>query len=265
VRAVENTYIEKIVLFVMVVGSVTKYLLYGLVGAFAISALIDPKRAYGATQAFSGVGSALGSLGSGLQGLLTGVGVGGSKLLNPLWTLKDLIYAPQAGVQTPTDIREIESTSDPTRFNPPGWTHPFAYGSPEHLRYLELENDPRSYPQGGQPIFNFALRKDIDPISPVAPVRVHGQNLPLTQAAIDYYNRLGVTVSPEGNQTVQSQNTQNATSASHAPVLTDRGVSVVNPLVGSVGSTHVATRGGSATASAAAASLAAAGQASWSS
>jgi hypothetical protein len=218
----------------MVVGSLTKYLLYGLIGAFAVSALIDPKRAYGATQAFSGVGSALGSLGSGLQGLLTGIGTGGASLLNPLWTLKDLIYSPQAGVQTPTDIREISSVSNP------------AFEAPQAKQYEGLETDPRSYPQGGQPIFAFAMRKDIDPVQTVAPATVHGQNLPLTQTAIDYYNSLGVTVSPEANQTVTSQNTQNATSASAA-----------SSIAGSVGSSFVSTRGGSAAASAAAAALSA--------
>lgn len=218
----------------MVVGSLTKYLLYGLIGAFAVSALIDPKRAYGATQAFSGVGSALGSLGFGLQGLLTGIGTGGAQLLNPLWTLKDLIYSPQAGVQTPTDIREISSVSNPT------------FEAPQAKQYEGLETDPRSYPQGGQPIFAFAMRKDIDPVQTVAPATVHGQNLPLTQTAIDYYNSLGVTVSPEANQTVTSQNTQNATSASAA-----------SSIAGSVGSSFVSTRGGSAAASAAAAALSA--------
>jgi len=223
----------------MVVGSLTKYLLYGLVGAFAVSALIDPKRAYGATQAFSGVGSALGSLGSGLQGLLSGIGTGGAQLLNPLWTLKDLIYSPQAGVQTPTDIREISSVSNPY------------FEAPQAQQYERLETDPRSYPQGGQPIFAFAMRKDIDPIQAVAPVTVHDQNLPLTQTAIDYYNRLGVTVSPEVNQTVNSQNTQNATSAAHGSV-TSGGIS------GVVGSSYVSTTGGSAAASTAAAALSAA-------
>ena len=222
----------------MVVGSLTKYLLYGLIGAFAVSALIDPKRAYGATQAFSGVGSALGSLGSGLQGLLSGIGTGGAQLLNPLWTLKDLIYSPQAGVQTPTDIREISSVTNP-------YTE-----APQAKQYEGLESDPRSYPQGGQPIFAFAMRKDIDPVQLVAPTTVHAQNLPLSQTAIDYYNRLGVTVSPEGSQTVTSQNSQNATSASAASVTTG-GIS------GVVGSSYVSTRGGSDAASAAAAALSA--------
>ena len=38
--------------------SIGKWLLYGLVGAFAISALVDPARAQGTIGAFSGVGTA---------------------------------------------------------------------------------------------------------------------------------------------------------------------------------------------------------------
>jgi len=77
--------------------SIGKWLLFGLVGAFAVSALVDPQRAFATTQAFKGVGGALGSLGGGVQSLFTGVGTGVAKLFNPLFTLKDLIYGPQAG------------------------------------------------------------------------------------------------------------------------------------------------------------------------
>ena len=86
--------------------SIGKWLLYGLVGAFAISALVDPARAQGTIGAFGGIGTALGSLGSGVQSLLTGTGVGVSKLFNPLFTLRDLIYGPQAGVQIQRALAE---------------------------------------------------------------------------------------------------------------------------------------------------------------
>lgn len=216
----------------MVLG-LTKWVIYGLVGAFAIASLVDPKRAYGATQAFSGVGSALGSLGSGLQDLLTGIGTGGSKLLNPLWTLKDLIFSPQAGVQTPTDIREIASTQNPYQ------------ESSQQQQYEKLETDIRSYPQGEQPVFQFGFNSQIDPVQAVAPVTVLGRNLPLTQTAINYYEGIGVTVSPSSNQTIASSNSQNATS----------------PAAGEVGSKSYSVVGGSLAASAAAAALTARAQA----
>ena len=234
----------------MVVGSLTKYLLYGLVGAFAIISLVDPQRAYGATQAFSAAGGTLGSWGTGIQKLLTGIGTGGASLLNPLWTLKDLIYAPQAGTQIPTDIREISSVSNP-------------YLDIEPNIIKRIERDPRSYPQGEDPIFDrptgppfeFHVRRGFG-ATPVALATVStwlpGQEaLPLSQSAIDYYESIGATVSPSSNQTVATTNSQNATSASAASVTTG-GIS------GVVGSSFVSTTGGSEAASAAAASLRAA-------
>jgi hypothetical protein len=92
--------------------SLTKWLIYGLVGAFAVSALINPARASGTAQAFGGIGSALGNLGTGTQSLLTGIGTGASQLLNPLWTLRDLIFGPQAGVQVPTDVNQVIKTGN---------------------------------------------------------------------------------------------------------------------------------------------------------
>ena len=76
--------------------SLGKWIILGLAGAFAISALVDPARAHGTVSAFGGIGTALGSLGGGVQSLLSGVGTGTAKLFNPLFTLRDLIYGPQA-------------------------------------------------------------------------------------------------------------------------------------------------------------------------
>ena len=92
--------------------SITKWLIYGLVGAFALSSLIDPARAQGTVSAFGGIGTALGNLGRGTQSLLTGVGTGASQLFNPLWTLRDLIYGPMAGVQVQGDIEQVTSTGN---------------------------------------------------------------------------------------------------------------------------------------------------------
>ena len=180
--------------------SIGKWLLYGLVGAFALSALIDPQRALATTQAFKGVGGALGSLGGGVQSLFTGVGTGVAKLFNPLFTLKDLIYGPQAGLQTQTDVREIGSTGG------------FATTSQEIQSTATLQTLSPSQQAAG---FQFSSRPSISPV-PVAAATVHGQNLPLSAAAISYYNALGVTVSPSSNETVSSQNTGNAGGVSSA-------------------------------------------------
>ena len=191
--------------------SIGKWLLYGLVGAFAVSALVDPARAQGTIGAFSGVGTALGSLGGGIQSLLTGTGTGISKMFNPLFTLRDLIYGPQAGVQVQSDIEQVTSTGN-------------IQASQIAAQQTAIELDPAApfTPMttgfGGVPLssgFSFSSRPLISS-GPVAQVMVHGQSLPLSQAAISHYQQLGVTVSPESNQTIQSQNSNNATSPSSA-------------------------------------------------
>jgi hypothetical protein len=195
--------------------SLTKLLLYGIVGAFAISALVYPNRAYATTQAFGGIGSALGNLGTGLLQLGTGAGTGAAKLLNPLFTLRDLIFPQQGGAQPSTLVTEEsrlgQITNTPQQvqataagqFNPPGWTGQQDYGTP---------GTPTTAPYiPGAPRFTFTSSPEISSV-PTAAATVHGQDVPLSQSAIDYYNKIGVDVSPSSNQTVSSTNSQNATS-----------------------------------------------------
>ena len=214
--------------------SIGKWLIYGLVGAFALSALVDPNRAYATTQAFKGVGGALGSLGSGVQSLLTGVGTGTAKLFNPLFTLRDLIYGPQAGVQVPNDIRQSSSTQNLTVQQEPFvmktiMLDPYAPYTPATTGFggTPALGEPPNYSVGlaqegaaeaantAVQGFSYRFTPSISP-APVAQVMVHGESLPLSQAAISHYQELGVTVSPEVNQTIQSQNSGNATGASSA-------------------------------------------------
>ena len=184
--------------------SIGKWLLFGLVGAFAISSLINPQKAFATTQAFGGVGTALGSLGGGIQSLLTGTGTGVSKLFNPLFTLRDLIYGPQAGVQVEKDIYQSSATGNLT-----------IQQNPYEIEAIQLDPAAPYTPFPNPSGFSYSSRPSISP-APVAQVMVHGQSLPLSQAAISHYQALGVTVSPEVNQSVQSQNAGNATGASSA-------------------------------------------------
>jgi len=180
--------------------SIGKWLLYGLVGAFAISALVDPARAQGTIGAFSGIGTALGSLGSGVQSLLTGVGTGTAKLFNPLFTLRDLIYGPQAGVQVEKDIYQSASTGNLTTKQ-----------TPYEVEAIQLDPAAPYTPFPNPAGFSYSSRPSISP-APVAQVVVHGQSLPLSQDAIKHYQALGVAVSPESSETVAAQNSGNATS-----------------------------------------------------
>jgi hypothetical protein len=213
--------------------SIGKWLLYGLVGAFAVSALVDPARAQGTIGAFSGIGTALGSLGGGVQSLLTGTGVGVSKLFNPLFTLRDLIYGPQAGVQVQGDISQVSETGniqtsqvasqqqaielDPyAQFTP--ITTGFGgapLGTPPNYSVEKAQEGAAIAADHAIQGFSYHFKPSISP-QPIAQVSVHGQSLPLSQAAISHYQALGVTVSPEANQSVASQNQGNATSVSSA-------------------------------------------------
>jgi len=181
----------------------------GLVGAFALSALIDPQRAFATTQAFKGVGGALGSIGGGIQSLFTGIGTGSAKLLNPLWTLRDLIYGPQAGVQVEKDIYQSTATGNLS-------TQQTIYETQNIQLDPNAPYTPINTGFGGVPLgFTYTSQPSISPV-PVTQAVVHGQTLPVSAAAVEYYNSIGVTVTPASSQTVASQNSGNATGVSSA-------------------------------------------------
>jgi len=214
--------------------SLTKWIIYGLIGAFAVTSLIDPQRAFASTQAFKGVGGALGSLGSGVQSLFTGIGTGTAKLFNPLFTLRDLIYGPQAGVQTSTDIRQSSSTQNLTiaqepyqirsiQLDPAAPYTPVTSGFGGVPTLGEPPNYSEKIAEQGAAIaadhtlqgFSYKMQPGMGG-APVAQAVVHGVSLPLSADAVRYYNQIGVTVTPEASDTVASQNASNATSATNA-------------------------------------------------
>lgn len=194
----------------MVVGNVVKWLGLALVGAFLFMSVADPSRASATVSTLRSGGPLLSTYGTGIRDLFEGIGTGAAKLLNPFWTLRDLIYGPQAGAQVDTAVRESVSTGQAitasgiianVEDNP---SEPF---DPGNTHYDRFQNAPLSVP--------FYTDTSISPV-PVANVSVHGQNVPLSQAAISYYQNLGVTVSPQNAQTVASQNSSNANSSNSA-------------------------------------------------
>ena len=76
----------------MVIGKLTGYLALGLVGAFLINALARPGSAIGTGAALTETGIGIGSIGVGIGEALRSIGSGSSKLLDPLFSLKDLLY-----------------------------------------------------------------------------------------------------------------------------------------------------------------------------
>lgn len=207
-----STYLGPIVWFVMVVGSVIKWAGLALVGAFLFTSLADPQRAAGAVSSLRSAGTLFSTYGTGIKDLLEGIGTGSAKLLNPFWTLRDLIYGPQAGAQIQTNVRQAESTD----FQTPASTliinteqdpsPPFNPGTTPGPLPTSDPRDALSVP--------FFTDRSISPV-PVANVQVHGVNVPLSEDAIKWYQDLGVTVSPPNTETVHSQNPSNATSITH--------------------------------------------------
>ena len=83
----------------MVVGIIKKILPIAIIGigVFALANIVArPKEASMSATALSetltSFGGGIGSIGSGVQSLFSGIGTGSAQLLNPLFTLKDLIY-----------------------------------------------------------------------------------------------------------------------------------------------------------------------------
>ena len=76
----------------MVIGKIGGYLALGLVGAFLLNALIRPASAIGTGAALQETGSGIASIGAGIGESLRSIGSGSAKLLDPLFSLKDLIY-----------------------------------------------------------------------------------------------------------------------------------------------------------------------------
>ena len=222
--------------------SLTKWLIYGLVGAFAISSLIDPARAQGTVQAFGGIGTALGNLGRGTQSLLTGIGTGAAQLFNPLWTLRDLIYGPQAGAQTQKDVYEIAATGNTANTQQQIQQQQAVVTQQQETGFFPTQVTPQqqagmtpTYTQQGAAQgaaiaaqdtalgFSYRMQPGLNP-APVTRAIVHGVPLPLSAEAIQYYQKLGVAVTPDNNQTVQSNNSSNATASTSTTATTQASI-----------------------------------------
>ena len=81
--------------------------------------LVRPAHAQQSTDVISslgaGLGSGLSSVGSGVQTFLTGVGTGSAQLLNPLFSLKTLIYGDE---DSQSGIEQTANASSTSRRNP---------------------------------------------------------------------------------------------------------------------------------------------------
>ena len=206
-------------------------MVYGLVGAFALSSLIDPARASGTVGAFSGIGGVLGNLGAGLKSLGQGAGSGAAGLLNPLWSLRDLIYGPQAGAQVQKDMYEITSTGNTANTQQEIQQQQNVQAQFQSTGSFPTQTTPQQQ-EGMTPAYSlqgstlgaaqaadqtlqgwsYSYQTGLNPQA-VTQAQVHGVNVPLTPQAVQYYQSIGVDVSPANPQTVAANNGGNATGA----------------------------------------------------
>ena len=76
----------------MVIGRLAGYLGIAFVGAWLLNTLIRPAEALGSASALVETGSGIASIGEGIGSSLRSIGSGSAKLLDPLFSLKDLLY-----------------------------------------------------------------------------------------------------------------------------------------------------------------------------
>lgn len=157
----------------VVLGKIIPIVAAGLAIFFLGNAIVRPAEARltGAalTETGVGLGSSLSSIGSGLGSLLGNVGTGSAQLLNPLFSLKTLIYGDAAS-QSDNQVNQIANASNYTIDIP---TPNTASSSPAV--------SPESAPETRQSVITFPSGART--------------TYPLSQAAIDYYRNIGVDIS----------------------------------------------------------------------
>ena len=98
----------------MVIGKITSYLALGLVGAFVLNTLIRPTSALGTGAALQETGIGISSIGKGIGDSLRSIGQGSAKLLDPLFSLRDLVYS--ADVSGAANVSPVAQNEGETHY-----------------------------------------------------------------------------------------------------------------------------------------------------
>ena len=97
----------------MVIGRIGSIMALGLIGAFLLNTLIRPTSAIKTGAALGITGTGIASIGEGIGSSLRSIGSGSAKLLDPLWTLKDLLYdANVSGAASVGPVSQEQGTTD---------------------------------------------------------------------------------------------------------------------------------------------------------
>jgi|TARA_R100001086_G_scaffold38012_1_gene16904 hypothetical protein len=98
----------------MVIGKITSYLALGLVGAFLLNTIIRPTSALGTGAALQETGIGISSIGKGIGDSLRSIGQGSAKLLDPLFSLRDLVYS--ADVSGAANVSPVAQNEGETNY-----------------------------------------------------------------------------------------------------------------------------------------------------
>jgi len=133
----------------MVIGKLTSYLALGLVGAFLINALVRPASAIGTGAALTETGIGIGAIGRGIGESLRSVGQGSAKLLDPLWSLKDLLYdANVSGAASVGPVSQVQGTVNATQGSISPSSSTITWSSGTTANVPSLSPAARSYYRG---------------------------------------------------------------------------------------------------------------------
>jgi len=99
----------------MVIGKITSYLALGLVGAFLLNTIIRPADAIGTGGALQETGKGIGAIGKGIGDSLRSIGSSSAKLLDPLFSLRDLVYS--SDVSGSANVSPVAQNQGETNYN----------------------------------------------------------------------------------------------------------------------------------------------------
>jgi len=99
----------------MVIGKITSYLALGLVGAALLNTIIRPAEAIGTGAALQETGKGIASIGKGIGDSLRSIGSGSAKLLDPLFSLRDLVYS--SDVTGAANVSPTAQSAGETNYN----------------------------------------------------------------------------------------------------------------------------------------------------
>ena len=121
----------------MVIGKITSYLALGLVGAFVLNALIRPGSAAATGGALQQTGRGIASIGAGIGESLRSIGSGSAKLLDPLFSLRDLVYSSDvAGSANVSPTAQVQGETNNGRLTPSASTVTWSSGTTRSLPSL---------------------------------------------------------------------------------------------------------------------------------